>query len=111
MLTEFGGINFDPDPERLWWGYGRAGDREAYLAKYAELLGAVLDSPAIAGFCYTQLADTEQESNGLVTADRTPKLDPEAVRAITRRPSRAVPGEFLDQIQQADDVTALEGGG
>jgi beta-galactosidase/beta-glucuronidase len=111
MLTEFGGINFDPDPERPWWGYGRAGDREAYLASYAELLDAVLDSPAIAGFCYTQLTDTEQESNGLLTADRTPKLNPDAVRAITRRPSQAIPGEILDHIQQVDEVTMLESGG
>jgi beta-galactosidase/beta-glucuronidase len=110
MLTEFGGINFDPDPDRPWWGYGRAHDRESYLAKYAELVDAVLDSPAIAGFCYTQFADTEQESNGLVTADRTPKLDPEAVRAITRRPSKAIPGEVIDHIQQADEVTVLQGG-
>jgi hypothetical protein len=68
----------------------------------------VLDSPAIAGFCYTQLADTEQETNGLLTADRTPKLDPPAVRAITRRPSQAIPGEILDHIQQTDEIAALE---
>ena len=111
MLTEFGGINFAPDPEQPWWGYGRAADREAYLAKYAELLDAVLESPAIAGFCYTQFADTEQESNGLVTANRTPKLDPDAVRAITRRPSQSIPGEILDHIQQVDEITVLQGGG
>jgi hypothetical protein len=110
MLTEFGGINFDPDPERAWWGYGRTQDPETYLAKYTELLDAVLDSPMIAGFCYTQFADTEQESNGLVTAERTPKLDPEAVRAVTRRPSKAVPGEVIDHIQQVDEVTTLQGG-
>jgi hypothetical protein len=46
-----------------------------------------------------------------VTADRTPKLDPAAMRAITRRPSQAIPGEILDQIQQVDEVTVLEGGG
>ncbi|MDF2762444.1 MAG: uncharacterized protein K0S83_1178, partial [Thermomicrobiales bacterium] len=60
---------------------------------------------------YTQFADTEQESNGLVTADRTPKLDPAVVRAITRRPSQSIPGEILDQIQQVDEVTVLESGG
>ena len=57
--------------------------RDAYLAKYRELVEAILDSPALAGFCYTQLTDTAQETNGLLTADRVPKLDPAAVRAIT----------------------------
>ncbi|CAA9534596.1 MAG: GH2, partial [uncultured Thermomicrobiales bacterium] len=111
MLTEFGGINFAPDPAAPWWGYGQAADAAAFLAHYTALLDAVLDSSALAGFCYTQLTDTEQETNGLLTADRVPKLDPAAVRAVTARPSKAVPGEVLDQIQQATEVTALQSGG
>ncbi len=31
--------------------------------------------PALAGFCYTQLTDTYQEANGLLYADRRPKVD------------------------------------
>ena len=46
----------------------------------------------------SQLTDTEQETNGLLTADRRPKLDPERVRLITGRPSRAVPSELLDAL-------------
>ena len=36
----------------------------------------------LAGFCYTQLTDIEQEINGLLTYDRKPKVDPEAIAAI-----------------------------
>jgi hypothetical protein len=36
----------------------------------------------LAGFCYTQLTDIEQEINGLLTYDRKPKISPEAVAAI-----------------------------
>jgi hypothetical protein len=36
----------------------------------------LLDSAGVAGFCYTQLTDTDQERNGVVTADRQPKIDP-----------------------------------
>jgi hypothetical protein len=36
----------------------------------------------VAGFCWTQLADVEQEQNGLLTADREPKADPAAIRAV-----------------------------
>ncbi len=38
----------------------------------------------LAGFCYTQLTDIEQEINGLLTYDRKPKLPPESVAAIHR---------------------------
>jgi hypothetical protein len=36
------------------------------------------------GFCYTQFADTFQEANGLLTADRSPKLPLEKIFAATR---------------------------
>jgi hypothetical protein len=69
---------------------------DEYLERFAGLVDAVLDNPEIAGFCYTQLTDTEQERNGLLAADRTPKLDPERIRAIVGRPARAVPSEEID---------------
>jgi len=109
MLTEFGGISYAPDPGRPFFGYGTVSGTEAYLERYGELVTAVLDSPAIAGFCYTQLTDTEQETNGLLTADRQHKLDPAAVRAFTARHSRAIPGELIANIQVAQEVTAFEG--
>jgi hypothetical protein len=36
----------------------------------------------VAGFCWTQLTDVEQEQNGLLTGDRRPKADPAAIRAV-----------------------------
>jgi hypothetical protein len=36
----------------------------------------------VAGFVWTQLADVEGEQNGLLTADRRPKADPAAIRAV-----------------------------
>jgi beta-galactosidase/beta-glucuronidase len=36
----------------------------------------------VAGFCWTQLTDVEQEQNGLLTDDRRPKVDPAAIRAV-----------------------------
>ena len=41
---------------------------------YATLLETVRSLPVFAGFCYTQFADTYQEANGLLYADRTPKF-------------------------------------
>lgn len=36
----------------------------------------------VAGFCWTQLTDVEQEQNGLLTYDRQWKVDPAAIRAV-----------------------------
>jgi hypothetical protein len=38
----------------------------------------------LAGFCYTQLTDIEQEINGLLTYDRQPKVDAEMIAEIHR---------------------------
>jgi hypothetical protein len=93
MLTEFGGISLAPPGDGTpWYGYGTVDTPAAYLEKYRELIGAVLDCPPVAGFCYTQLADTLQETNGILTADRRFRLDPAEIRAINQQTPRTGPG-------------------
>ena len=86
VLTEFGGIAFDPNatPEDGTWGYTRAHTAESYHALYRDLLKVVNETFMFSGFCYTQFADTFQEANGLLNADRTPKLPFELISAATR---------------------------
>jgi len=108
MLTEFGGISHAPGAGQRWHGYGTVPSDEDFLAKYQELLDVVLEAPTISGFCYTQLTDTEQETNGLLTVDRQPKLDPAAIRAITYRPSKAVPADIIAEAQAAAEVTTFQ---
>jgi hypothetical protein len=99
MVTEFGGITFDPDSEDFWNGYGAVTDVDQLLERYTDLVTALLDSPVVAGFCYTQLTDTAQERNGLLDEHRKPKVDPTAIRAANRRPSAAVPADAVAEIQ------------
>lgn len=66
-----------------------------------------MSSLAIAGFCYTQLTDVEQEMNGLLTAAREPKLDPADVRAVTTQLSAAVPGDVITKMLKAHSVTSF----
>jgi beta-galactosidase/beta-glucuronidase len=91
MLTEFGGISFDVDAVAGAWGYTAATSPEDFEARLAGLVQAVHSSPALAGFCYTQLTDTLQETNGLTDADRRPKIPAERIRSIivgdSRRPA------------------------
>lgn len=82
LLTEFGGIAFKVDREG--WGYSVATSEEDFLARYDGLVRVLLESPAIQGFCYTQLTDVEQETNGLLTYDRRPKAPIDRIRQINQ---------------------------
>ena len=105
VLTEVGGIGWSPsapldrheDPpedrpdDRLAqpasWGYSTVATADELAERYEALMGVLHQlSPTIAGFCYTQLADTYQEVNGLLFTDRTPKVPLERIAAATRGP-------------------------
>jgi len=79
MLTEFGGIAFASDGN---WGYSVVTSEGEFADALSSLFDAVLSSPVVAGFCYTQLTDTLQESNGLLRSDRSPKLPIETFRKM-----------------------------
>jgi beta-galactosidase/beta-glucuronidase len=84
MVTEYGGVSFAPSEDESWYGYGKVNTSEEFEAKYFELTSALQDSSELAGICYTQLTDTEQETNGLLTEYREPKIDLESLSVITR---------------------------
>ena len=100
LLSEFGGLSFTPRPGERWHGYGTVGTSNELLSRYRELVEAVLASPYLAGFCYTQLTDVAQEANGLLDANRRPKIDAAAVAAINQQAPQAIPGEVLSVIHQ-----------
>lgn len=81
LLTEFGGVRVaDGEPG---WGYDAVASGDELLDRYRALMRAVHGS-SLAGFCYTQLTDTFQERNGLLTMDRTPKADLASLARATR---------------------------
>jgi hypothetical protein len=88
MLTEVGGFLAIPTdvPEerrdRLYAFYDSFGTAEELASKYRDLMEGIASLGFLAGFCYTQLTDVEQEVNGLLTYDRRPKVDPERIAAI-----------------------------
>jgi hypothetical protein len=91
VLTEFGGIAYDKStaqtgtaqPEQTW-GYSRRQSDESFHDLYRRLLEVVNTTFMFSGFCYTQFSDTFQEANGLLCADRTPKLPLEVIWSATR---------------------------
>ena len=88
VLSEVGGFLLIPshvpaeDLDKLYRFYGTHRTPEELLGKYRDIMQALADIGTLAGFCYTQLTDIEQEINGLLHYDRTPKVPLEAIKAI-----------------------------
>lgn len=81
LVTEFGGIAYQKDDQE-GWGYTTASNGHEFIRRYQDVISAMLASPHVQGFCYTQLCDVEQEINGLLTYDRKPKGDLAIIREI-----------------------------
>lgn len=91
ILDEFGGIGWMAEKDRKdSWGYGRMpANEEDFYKRLEGQIDALLASPHVWGFCYTQLTDVEQEKNGVYYYNRTPKLDMKRIKAIFEKiPSR-----------------------
>jgi len=85
MMTEFGGIAYrvgTPLAENEWGYSGIEPTKERMLERLSGLIQALRGNSVIAGYCYTQLTDVEQEINGLMTYDRKPKASAEEYSRI-----------------------------
>ena len=84
LISEFGGISLAGDDGA--WGYGdKENTQEDFLRRFDEIVTAVKKLDYVCGYCYTQLADVQQETNGLLDADRRYKFDPAVIREINGR--------------------------
>jgi beta-galactosidase/beta-glucuronidase len=102
MLTEFGGIALaQPGPGT--WGYTVCRTPEEFARQYERLLDVVRNLGLLAGFCYTQFSDTYQEANGLLYANRTPKIPLPQIARATAGPGGMRAGG-LEQIQNLTDA-------
>jgi beta-galactosidase/beta-glucuronidase len=85
LVSEFGGIMLQGSGG---WGYRKAAGTHELVDRYREMVGALMASGPVEGFCYTQLADVEQERNGLLTFDRRAKADPAVLLPLTQTAKR-----------------------
>ena len=80
LITEMGGVKLVNDDG---WGYNQAmSDEEGMLRYLRSVMRAVRSHRQIRGFCYTQLTDVQQETNGLLDAARKPKVTFEELQKI-----------------------------
>ncbi|HHW22770.1 MAG TPA: glycoside hydrolase family 2 [Clostridiaceae bacterium] len=78
LVSEYGGIKLKGSNG---WGYNDSAQNEDELvSKIRDLTKAITRNDRIAGFCYTQLSDVMQETNGLTDMQRKPKAAVEKIR-------------------------------
>jgi beta-galactosidase/beta-glucuronidase len=86
-LSEFGGVGFGETPAQSAngpWSYKMCNDSAEHEELVCSLIEVARTTGMFSGFCYTQFADTFQEVNGLLRADRTPKIPLERLAAAVR---------------------------
>jgi hypothetical protein len=111
MLTEFGGIAFTaPESREHTWGYNRSEDESAFAHAFGQLMDTVRRLTLLAGYCYTQFADTYQEANGLLYADRTPKLPLEQIALATSGAKTTADAELEKREALLDQHPVAAGG-
>jgi beta-galactosidase/beta-glucuronidase len=95
MLTEFGGIGYVKHRQpgvKHTWGYSVAQDEGDFAMRFYDLMHTVTHIALFSGFCYTQFADCFQEVNGLLCADRSPKIPLEDIRKAVVISRNYIPG-------------------
>lgn len=80
LLTEFGGIAFESDNKENWGYYGAVKSEKEFLDRFGNVIRAAENLEEFCGYCYTQLTDVFQETNGLLNFDRTPKVELAKIR-------------------------------
>ncbi len=96
VLSEFGGYSYKPEGHvfntESTYGYGKYEKAETFSAAVADLYENQVIPAARAGLCaavYTQIADVEDETNGILSYDRKIcKLAPEKMLSIAMKLSR-----------------------
>lgn len=83
LISEYGGVSI---ASTKGWGYGdKAQDLLSFEKRLKSLTKTIHQNHHISGYCMTQLTDVEQETNGLLTADRKPKISVDKYKHINDR--------------------------
>lgn len=84
LLTECGGVGFEAEQQiENAFAYGELpGTTEQLEQEIRQIMASIRASETLQGFVWTQLTDVQQEVNGLLNFDRTPKLPLATLREI-----------------------------
>ncbi len=93
VFSEYGGMAMEGYPPLAGKPLQACGldTPHKYPERYHDLTRGILDMKDVCGFCFTQLTDVEGEANGVLTADRRPKVDPELIAGYNQEAPAAYP--------------------
>lgn len=89
---EFGGFKYVNNGDDSGWGYHglRLESADEVCRLIEEQADFMIYDERMAGYCYTQLTDVEQEKNGIYNYDRSSKFSVEALqKAFGKKPKRS----------------------
>ena len=101
IIDEYGGVWWLPIKQRKKiksWGHGdkvRPKTIQEVYERMEKLTEVVLKTKHIQGFCYTQLTDIEQETNGVYLYDRKNKFNVNKLRKIFRDMSFKIKKNYI----------------
>ena len=101
IIDEYGGVWWLPVNLRKKiksWGHGdkvRPKSRKEAYDRMSDLTDVVLKTKHIQGFCYTQLTDIEQETNGIYLYDRKNKFNMKLIRKIFKDKVKKAKKDYL----------------
>lgn len=81
ILTEYGGLSYEAEVQENFYGYYVSDSKEKLISDLTRIQENVRKS-GLNGFCYTQLTDVKQETNGLLDSSHNPKYDLKIIRKI-----------------------------
>lgn len=105
VISECGGLGFQvkqiSQKQEVWGYHGVIQSEEEFLSRFALIIEVLSTVPRVAGYCYTQLTDVEQEINGLMTSKHECKIPPSRIREIvlqshTLESASAISGEKVE---------------
>lgn len=103
FLSEYGGTwlreETATDDKKPDASSNAAPDEREFIRRFTAFADTLLSNPRVAGFCYTQLYDVEQEKNGLYRFDRSPRFSEKALRAFREALSRPAASEKVSLVE------------
>lgn len=83
IMSEYGGIAINSEKG---WGYGKmVRNSKELIERFDNLTKTIKNISYIAGYCYTQLTDVQQEINGLMDEERNYKVNYKDIKNINSK--------------------------
>lgn len=82
FLSEYGGLKWPVDAKGWAYNSEEIKTEDDFADRFNAFTKVLFSNPRVCAFCYTQLTDVEQETNGLYYYDRTDKFEAKTIEKM-----------------------------